>query len=134
MLSEQGEYPEVICPARNLFEGFVLVGARHSDPLWRLARLNAEYATVGDQSLPFSGQLLGSKLWAYFQLVILGSIESSLKHYDCYLFPGITPMANSACLVYTFHIESSNTRSPSCLDTVTLDHRTLQWCFGAIGH
>src|SRR5271155_5194533 len=89
------------------------------------------------QSLPFSGQLLGSKLWACFQLVILGSIESSLKHYDCYLFPyplGITPMANSACLVYTFHIESSNTRSPSCLDTVTLDHRTLQWCFGAIGH
>jgi hypothetical protein len=57
MLSEQVEYPEVICPARILFEGFVLVGARHSDPLWRLARLNAEYATVGDQSLPFSGQL-----------------------------------------------------------------------------
>lgn len=54
----------------NLFRGFVLVGARHSNPHWVARRPNAECPTVGDQSLSLWGQILGSKLRGYVQPVL----------------------------------------------------------------
>src|SRR5947209_3746174 len=117
---KQCESSEVIYPERKFVYMLCSVVARHSNPHWAARRPNAECPTFGDQSLPFRDRFLALSYGLTFSL-----------YYDCYLFPyllGITPMANSACLICTFNIESSNTRSLSYLAIVILDRRTLQWC------
>src|SRR4051794_16835610 len=88
MLQRRVNIQKLSAQQERMLEGFVLVRARHSDPLWAADRPNAEMRNglVIKASL-FGDSFLVLSYGTYLQIVILGSIESYLKYCVCYPFP-----------------------------------------------